>query len=119
MIWEVMVDRGQKDYEGKTGPGRSGARSAREPINSDIPGVVWAGDLLVEQGLAQAGAGGTDPGDPVDGVDGQTEAVDLVADSEFPPRIDVSFLLAPVDSSLPACRLPRAWGCKGRFTFSR
>src|SRR5258708_8007665 len=39
-------------------------------IDAELVGVIFAGDLLVEQGLANTGAGDAETGDPIDSVNG-------------------------------------------------
>ena len=62
-------------------------------IYTELVGMLFTRDLLVEQSLAHAGAGDTETGHPVDGVDGQAEAIGLIADGEFQRRVDVTLLL--------------------------
>src|SRR5258708_24338647 len=62
-------------------------------INAELVGVIFAGDLLIEQGLANTGPGDAERGHPIDGVNGQAEAVSLVPDGQFQWRIHVSLLL--------------------------
>ena len=66
-------------------------------IHAELLGVVLTGDLLVEQGLSHAGARFTETGYPVDGVNGQAEAVGLVANGQLQWRVDVALLLVAAD----------------------
>src|SRR5260370_16504361 len=62
-------------------------------IHAELPGVVFTCDLLVEQRLAGARPGNAEPRHTVDCVDGQAEAVGLVANGQLQRRIDVALLL--------------------------
>jgi len=55
--------------------------------------VVFACDLLVAQGFSNTGSGDAETGHSVDGVNGQAEAVGLVANGQFQRRVDVALLL--------------------------
>ena len=55
--------------------------------------MVSARDLLVQQGFASARPGNMETWHAVDRVDGQAEAIGLVADCQFKRRVDVAFLL--------------------------
>ena len=59
-------------------------------------------DPLVHEGFAHASAGDTETGHPVDGVDGQAEAIGVIADGEFQRRVDVAllFVAAHMDTVL-------------------
>jgi len=56
-------------------------------------GVVFAGDLLVAQRLANTGSRNAETGHPVDSVKGQAEAVGLVANGQLQRCVDVALLL--------------------------
>src|SRR5260370_17615870 len=62
-------------------------------IHAELPGVVFTCDLLVEQRLAGARPGNAEPRHTVDCVDGQAEAVGLVANGQLQRRIVVALLL--------------------------
>ena len=55
--------------------------------------MLFTLDPLVDQLLASARAGDTETVHPVDGVDGQAEAVGLIADGELQRRVDIALLL--------------------------
>src|SRR4029453_14117835 len=61
-------------------------------IHAKLAGVFLTLDPLVDQLLASARAGGTETGHPVNGIDGQSEAVGLIADGELQRRVDVALL---------------------------
>src|SRR5215510_2770605 len=63
------------------------------PIDAELVGVLFTGDLLVEEGLASVGACGAEPRDPVNRIDGKAEAVGLIADGEFQRGVDVALFL--------------------------
>src|SRR5215831_3814122 len=71
-------------------------------IHAELVGVLFTRDLLVDEGLANAGAGYTESGHPVDGIDGQAEAVGLIADGKLQRCVDISLFLvaAHVDIAL-------------------
>src|SRR5271167_176944 len=79
-------------------------------IHAEFISVVFACDLLVAQGLANAGPRDAETGHPVDGVNGQAEPVGLVANGQLQRRVDVALLLvtAHMDVALagPAVREP-------------
>ena len=62
-------------------------------IHPELPGVVLTGDLLVEQGLASARSGDVETRHAVDRVNGEAEAVGLIANGQFQRRVDVALLL--------------------------
>src|SRR5262249_23431509 len=62
-------------------------------IHAELVGVIFTCDLLVQQGLASARPGDAETRHAVDRVDGQAEAVGLVADGQLQRRIDVALLL--------------------------
>src|SRR5262245_1636690 len=58
--------------------------------------MLFARYLLVKQGLASIGAGDAETRHPVNGINGQAEAVGLITDREFQGSVDVSlFFVAP------------------------
>src|SRR6266403_4839650 len=79
-------------------------------IDAELVGVIFAGDLLVEQGLANTGAGDAETGYPIDSVNGQAEAVSLVADGQFKWCINVALFLiaAHVDVVLTGAAVGQA-----------
>jgi len=64
--------------------------------------MIPAGDLLVEQGLANTGTDDSETRHAIDGVNGQAEAISLVPDGQFQGRINIAFFLvsAHVDASI-------------------
>ena len=72
------------------------------PIRAKLPGVVFTRDLLVEQRLARARSADLVTRHAVDRIDGQAEAVGLIANSELQRRVDVAlfFVAAHVDMAL-------------------
>src|SRR5580700_747014 len=62
-------------------------------IHAELPCVVFTCDLLVEQRLAGARPGNAEPRHTVDCVDGEAEAVGLIANRQFQRRVDVALLL--------------------------
>ena len=62
-------------------------------IDAELVGVLFTGDLLVEEGLASVGACNAEPRNPVNRVDGEAKTVGLITDSELQRRVDVSLLL--------------------------
>ena len=58
-----------------------------------LVGVGPASDLLVAEFLPGVAPDPLQPGDAVDGVDGQAEAIGLVVDGQLHRRVDVAFLL--------------------------
>jgi hypothetical protein len=61
-------------------------------IYAELPGVIFTRDLLVEQDLASARSDDAETRHAVDRVDGQSEAVGLVANGQLQRRIDVALL---------------------------
>src|ERR1043166_8624324 len=61
-------------------------------IDAEPVGMRFAGDLLIEQGLANICAGDMETRYPVNGINGQAEAVGLITDRQFQRRVDVSLL---------------------------
>ena len=59
--------------------------------------MVLANDLLVAQILTNTGSCDVETGHPVDGVNGQAEAVRLVANGKLERRVDVAPLLVSAD----------------------
>ena len=66
-------------------------------VDSVFVGVVDALDDLVLEPLFEVSGGGLQPGDSVDDVDGEIEAVDLVEDGQLEWRVDVALLLVAAD----------------------
>ena len=62
-------------------------------IHAELESVIQAADLLIEQGFSNTRPCLPETGYPVNGVNGQAEAVCLVADSQLQGRIDVSLFL--------------------------
>src|SRR6266436_1420917 len=62
-------------------------------VYAELVGMLFTRDLLVDEGLTHARAGDMETGHPVDGVDGQAEAIGLIANGEFQRRVDVALLL--------------------------
>src|SRR5271166_6376378 len=63
------------------------------PIYAEPISMLFARDPLVGQFIAEAGRADAHAGDAVDGVDGQAEAVGLVADGQLQRRVDIALLL--------------------------
>src|SRR5262249_26326527 len=66
-------------------------------IQAELIGVVLAVDLLVARVLTNAGSCDLETGHPVDRVNGQAEAVRLVANGKLQRRVDVALLLVSAD----------------------
>lgn len=62
-------------------------------VGAVLVGVVAAGELFVTEFLLGMGAGDPDLRDPVDHVDGQAEAVDLVLDGQLQGVLMLPFSL--------------------------
>src|SRR5258705_552211 len=62
-------------------------------VYAELVSMLFTRDPLVNESLAHAGARDTETGHPVDGVDGQTEAVSLITNGEFQRRVDVTLFL--------------------------
>src|SRR5208283_5890063 len=62
-------------------------------ILAELPGMIFTGDLLIEQGLARARTGDAEARHAVDRVNGQGEAVGLVTNSQLQRRVDVALFL--------------------------
>src|SRR5271155_5665647 len=63
------------------------------PVDAVLVSVLLARNSLVGKLLANSGGGGAQARDPIDGINGQGEAVGLVADGQFQGRVDVALLL--------------------------
>ena len=61
-------------------------------IDAELIGMFFAGDLLIEQGLANICTSDIETRYPVNGINRQAEAVGLITDREFQRRVDVSLL---------------------------
>ena len=68
--------------------------------------MLFARDPLVDQFIAEATRAGAHAGDAVDGIDGQGEAVGLVADGQLQRRIDVAVLLVAAHVDVVLARPP-------------
>ena len=66
-------------------------------VDAVFVGVVLTLDLHVAELLLDVPAGDAERGHAVDDVDGQAEAVDLVADRQVKRRVDVALLLVAAD----------------------
>src|SRR4030095_9321467 len=62
-------------------------------VYAELVSVLLTRDSLVDEGLAHLGTGDTEPGHPVDGIYGQTEAVSVVANGKLQRGVDVTLLL--------------------------
>jgi hypothetical protein len=62
-------------------------------IHAKLPGVMLTCDLLVEQSLASARSGDVETRHAVDRVDGEAEAVGLIANGQFQRRVYIALLL--------------------------
>src|SRR5271165_415891 len=76
------------------------------PVYADSISVLFARDPLVDQFIAEAGGADAQAGDPVDGVNGQGEAVGLVADGQLQRRVDVAVLLVAAHVDVVLARPP-------------
>jgi len=63
-------------------------------IHAELKRVLLARNLLVEKCLADVRSTVADAGHAIDGVDGQTEAIGLIADRQLQRRVDVAFARA-------------------------
>ena len=66
-----------------------------------LVGVGPASDLLVAEFLPGVAPDPLQPGDAVDGVDGQAEAIGLVVDGQLHRRVDVALFLVPAHVHVP------------------
>src|SRR5690242_16383805 len=62
------------------------------PIDAELVGMLLASDLLIEQRLANIRAGDVEPWYSVNGINGEAEAVGLIADRQLQWRVDISLL---------------------------
>src|SRR6476660_4296190 len=73
-------------------------------IDAEPISVFLARDALVHQLLAHVRAGNMKPGHPVDGVDGQTEAIGVIPDRKLQRSIDVTLFLVAADMDMVLTR---------------
>jgi hypothetical protein len=62
-------------------------------IHAEFVGVLFTRDLLVDEVLANAGAGDAETRHPVNRIDGQAEAIGLIPDGQLQRRVDVALFL--------------------------
>src|SRR6476659_11443043 len=73
-------------------------------IDPELVGVLLTRDALVHQLLAHVRAGNMKPRHPVDGVDGQAEAIGVIPDRKLQWSIDVTLFLVAADMDIVLTR---------------
>ena len=75
-------------------------------IYTELVGMLFTRDLLVDERLTHARAGDMEAGHTIDGIDSQTEAVSLISNGKLQRRVDVTLLLVAADMNVVL-----AWAC--------